>query len=150
LPNADFEEKEKERRKEREKAERAAEKEGRDAKRDSGGKEKERDKEKESRWRMSRSGHGNAAGQDPNAYADGEGLERRAQELGLDAALGVGGGRDAEALRRRFVCLDELEFAEMHDDVFIGFGSEQERDAFCDALPAAATTMSRGMTFKRR
>ncbi|KAL9091111.1 MAG: hypothetical protein Q9165_005038 [Trypethelium subeluteriae] len=125
LPNADFEEKEKERRKEREKAERAAEKEGRDAKRDSGGRERERDKEKESRWRMSRSGHANATGQDPNSYADGEGLERRAQELGLDAALGVGGGKDAEALRRRFVCLDELEFAEMHDDVFIGFGSEQ-------------------------
>ena len=136
LPNADFEEKEKERKKERERAERAAEKEGRaDVKRDSGGREKERDRDRDSasKWRMSRSGNPNVAAGgslDPNAYADTEELGRRAQELGLDVAVGIGGGRDAEALRRRFVCLDELEFAEMHDDVFVGFGSEQGESSF--------------------
>ncbi|KAI9692469.1 MAG: hypothetical protein M1822_006700 [Bathelium mastoideum] len=149
LPHADFEEKEKERRKERERAD----KEGRggsgEGKRDSGGREKDRDKENVSaRWRMSRSNHSTP---EIGAYGDGEELPSRAQELGLEKATGIAGGREAEALRRRFVCLElELEFAEMHDDVFVGFGSEQERDAFCDALPAAATSMSRGMTFKRR
>ena len=125
LPNADFEEKEKERKKEREKAEKAAEKEGRDGKRDSGGREKDRDKENAGRWRMSRSINPPPTALDSSGHADTEELGRRVQELGLDKAVGIGGGGDAEALRRRFVCLDELEFADMHDDVFVGFGTEQ-------------------------
>ncbi|KAI9705294.1 MAG: hypothetical protein M1820_005293 [Bogoriella megaspora] len=89
-----------------------------------GGKAREREREKESsRWRMSRSGaHGVEGRFDANGNVDGEEVGKRAQELGLNA-LG-GGAREAEVLRRRFVCLDELEFADMHDDVVVGFGSE--------------------------
>ena len=131
LPNADFEEKEKERRKERERAE----KEGRavvaDGKRESGGggggaggKEREKESSLTGKWRMSRASHSTP---DANAYtaAEAEELHNRALELGLDKAVGVSGAGEAEALRRRFVHLDDLEFADMHDDVFIGFGSEQ-------------------------
>ncbi|KAF2207243.1 hypothetical protein CERZMDRAFT_51515 [Cercospora zeae-maydis SCOH1-5] len=49
----------------------------------------------------------------------------------------------------RFVNLENLEYAEEHDDVTIGFETEQDRDRFAQALPAAAS-MSRGITLKRR
>lgn len=73
-------------------------------------------------------------------------------------------------LRNRFVNLENLDYAEEHDDITIGFDTEQgklmtdvlamltlhilidietDRDRFAQALPAA-TSVSRGITLKRR
>ncbi|KAK4552892.1 hypothetical protein LTR86_010024 [Recurvomyces mirabilis] len=54
-----------------------------------------------------------------------------------------------ERVRRRFVNLEGLEYAEEHDDIGIGFETEADRDRFAAALPAA-TTVGRLMTLKRR
>ncbi|KAK1079698.1 hypothetical protein LTR33_006172 [Friedmanniomyces endolithicus] len=54
-----------------------------------------------------------------------------------------------ERVRRRFVNLEGLEYAEEHDDITVGFDTEEARDRFSQALPAA-TTMGRGLTLKRR
>nr|POE62983.1 hypothetical protein CFP56_03886 [Quercus suber] len=56
---------------------------------------------------------------------------------------------DAQAVRRRFVNLEGLEYAGEHDDITIGFETEDARDQFAKALPAA-TTVGRLMTLKRR
>ncbi|EMC99802.1 hypothetical protein BAUCODRAFT_63453 [Baudoinia panamericana UAMH 10762] len=60
-----------------------------------------------------------------------------------------GGLPREEAVRQRFVNLEGLEYAEEHDDITVGFDTEEERDVFARALPAA-TTVSRGITLKRR
>ncbi|TKA74055.1 hypothetical protein B0A55_05775 [Friedmanniomyces simplex] len=54
-----------------------------------------------------------------------------------------------ERARRRFVNLEGLEYAEEHDDITVGFDTEEARDRFSQALPAA-TTVGRGLTLKRR
>ncbi|TKA25412.1 hypothetical protein B0A50_06279 [Salinomyces thailandicus] len=54
-----------------------------------------------------------------------------------------------ERVRRQFVNLEGLDYAEEHDDITVGFENEQERDRFAQALPAAAT-VGRGLTLKRR
>ncbi|KAF2481230.1 hypothetical protein BDY17DRAFT_325934 [Neohortaea acidophila] len=74
---------------------------------------------------------------------DGEG---RDEGKGGDAALGAG---VLERVKRRFVNLEGMEYAEEHDDVTIGFESQEDRDRFAQALPAA-TTVARGITLKRR
>ncbi|KAF2168525.1 hypothetical protein M409DRAFT_53188 [Zasmidium cellare ATCC 36951] len=51
--------------------------------------------------------------------------------------------------KRRFINLEGLEYAEEHDDITVGFETEQDRDRFAQALPAA-TSVSRGITLKRR
>ncbi|KXS97118.1 hypothetical protein AC578_2908 [Pseudocercospora eumusae] len=58
---------------------------------------------------------------------------------------------DSEEIRvkQRFVNLEGLDYAEEHDDISIGFDSEQDRDRFAQALPAA-TSVHRGITLKRR
>ncbi|KAI5359583.1 hypothetical protein Slin14017_G104850 [Septoria linicola] len=56
---------------------------------------------------------------------------------------------EEDRLKDRFVNLENLEYAEEHDDITIGFDTEQERDKFAQALPAA-TSVSRGITLKRR
>ncbi|EME83498.1 uncharacterized protein MYCFIDRAFT_94518, partial [Pseudocercospora fijiensis CIRAD86] len=52
-------------------------------------------------------------------------------------------------LKQRYVNLEGLDYAEEHDDITIGFDSEQDRDRFAQALPAA-TSVHRGITLKRR
>ncbi|KAK3111441.1 hypothetical protein LTR53_013309 [Teratosphaeriaceae sp. CCFEE 6253] len=54
-----------------------------------------------------------------------------------------------ERVRRRFVNLEGLEYAEEHDDVTVGFDTEEARDRFAQALPAE-TKVGRGLTLKRR
>ncbi|RMZ14656.1 hypothetical protein D0862_01964 [Hortaea werneckii] len=54
-----------------------------------------------------------------------------------------------QRIRRRFVNLEGLEYAEEHDDITVSFETEQERDRFAQALPAS-TTVGRGITLKRR
>ncbi|QIW98618.1 hypothetical protein AMS68_004136 [Peltaster fructicola] len=51
--------------------------------------------------------------------------------------------------RRRYVNLEGLDYAEEHDDVTIGFDTEDSRDLFTRALPAA-TTVGRMITLRRR
>ncbi|PVI05281.1 hypothetical protein DM02DRAFT_610880 [Periconia macrospinosa] len=41
--------------------------------------------------------------------------------------------------KRRFVCLDQIEYPGEHDDVLIGFDSVETRDRFAEALPSATT-----------
>ncbi|CAI6334709.1 unnamed protein product [Periconia digitata] len=41
--------------------------------------------------------------------------------------------------KRRFVCLDQIEYPGEHDDVLIGFDSAETRDRFAEALPSATT-----------
>lgn len=70
-----------------------------------------------------------------------------------------------KGVRRRFINLEGLEYAEEHDDITIGFEVEEgtlvargacstkltnvpDRDRFCEALPAATT--SRGISLMRR
>ncbi|KAF1364203.1 hypothetical protein EJ07DRAFT_100036 [Lizonia empirigonia] len=50
--------------------------------------------------------------------------------------------------KRRFVCLDEIEYPGEHDDILIMFDSAEARDLFADALPAA--TMERKFTVRRK
>ncbi|GIZ42911.1 hypothetical protein CKM354_000615900 [Cercospora kikuchii] len=61
------------------------------------------------------------------------------------------GKEEPEEVHRksRFVNLENLEYAEEHDDITIGFETEQDRDRFAQALPAAPS-ISRGITLKRR
>ncbi|KAK3725978.1 hypothetical protein LTR37_000126 [Vermiconidia calcicola] len=54
-----------------------------------------------------------------------------------------------ERVRRRFVNLEGLDYAEEHDDITVGFDTEADRDRFAQALPTAATR-ARGLTLKRR
>lgn len=49
---------------------------------------------------------------------------------------------------RRFVNLENLVYASEHDDVTVGFGKEEERDAFAAALPAGVSR--RTLTMRRR
>ncbi|KAI8932501.1 hypothetical protein NX059_010683 [Plenodomus lindquistii] len=51
-------------------------------------------------------------------------------------------------VKRRFVCLDEIEYPGEHDDILIQFDSAETRDRFADALPAAA--MERKFTVRRK
>ncbi|OTA15094.1 hypothetical protein BTJ68_15564 [Hortaea werneckii EXF-2000] len=44
-----------------------------------------------------------------------------------------------QKIRRRFVNLEGLEYAEEHDDITVSFDTEQERDRFAQALPASTT-----------
>ncbi|KAI4689834.1 uncharacterized protein J4E84_004014 [Alternaria hordeiaustralica] len=50
--------------------------------------------------------------------------------------------------KRRFVCLDEIEYPGEHDDILIMFDSAETRDTFAEALPAA--TMERKFTVRRK
>ncbi|RMZ68458.1 putative trans-sulfuration enzyme [Pyrenophora seminiperda CCB06] len=50
--------------------------------------------------------------------------------------------------KRRFVCLDEVEYPGEHDDILIMFDRAETRDRFADALPAA--TMERKFTVRRK
>ncbi|KAF1831279.1 hypothetical protein BDW02DRAFT_572200 [Decorospora gaudefroyi] len=50
--------------------------------------------------------------------------------------------------KRRFVCLDEIEYPGEHDDILIMFDSAETRNRFADALPAA--TMERKFTVRRK
>ncbi|KAL6704705.1 hypothetical protein ACN47E_007987 [Coniothyrium glycines] len=50
--------------------------------------------------------------------------------------------------KRRFVCLDEIEYPGEHDDILIQFDSAETRDRFAEALPAAA--MQRKFTVRRK
>ncbi|OCK74669.1 hypothetical protein K432DRAFT_409670 [Lepidopterella palustris CBS 459.81] len=52
-------------------------------------------------------------------------------------------------VRRRFVCLDVVEYPGEHDDIVVGFDTMAERDRFAEALPAA-TQIGRQITFKRK
>lgn len=54
-----------------------------------------------------------------------------------------------ERVRRRFVNLEGLDYAEEHDDITVGFDTEEDRDRFAQVLPADAT-VGRGLTLKRR
>ncbi|EMD64044.1 hypothetical protein COCSADRAFT_160290 [Bipolaris sorokiniana ND90Pr] len=51
-------------------------------------------------------------------------------------------------VKRRFVCLDEIEYPGEHDDILIMFDSAETRDCFAEALPAA--TMERKFTVRRK
>ncbi|KNG45241.1 hypothetical protein DDE82_001289 [Stemphylium lycopersici] len=50
--------------------------------------------------------------------------------------------------KRRFVCLDEIEYPGEHDDILIMFDSAETRDRFAEALPAP--TMERKFTVRRK
>ncbi|GAB7356421.1 hypothetical protein MBLNU459_g7193t1 [Dothideomycetes sp. NU459] len=54
-----------------------------------------------------------------------------------------------KGVKRRFVNLEGLDYAEEHDDITIGFERGEDRDRFCDALPSATTAKSH-LNFKRR
>ncbi|KAF1955138.1 hypothetical protein CC80DRAFT_113360 [Byssothecium circinans] len=51
-------------------------------------------------------------------------------------------------VKRRFVCLDQIEYPGEHDDVLIGFESSETRDRFAEALPSAMT--QKKFTLKRK
>ncbi|KAF2679904.1 hypothetical protein K458DRAFT_313060 [Lentithecium fluviatile CBS 122367] len=51
-------------------------------------------------------------------------------------------------MKRRFVCLDQIEYPGEHDDVVITFDSAETRDRFAEALPSA--TVSRKFTVRRK
>ncbi|KAF2032822.1 hypothetical protein EK21DRAFT_59863 [Setomelanomma holmii] len=51
-------------------------------------------------------------------------------------------------IKRKFVCLDEIEYPGEHDDILIQFDSKETRDVFASALPAA--TMERKFTVRRK
>jgi hypothetical protein len=53
-----------------------------------------------------------------------------------------------EKAARRFVNLEGLDYAQEHDDITVGFESQEARDDFAKALPAAAT--GKAFTFMRR
>ncbi|KAF2119719.1 hypothetical protein BDV96DRAFT_610605 [Lophiotrema nucula] len=50
--------------------------------------------------------------------------------------------------RRKFVCLDQIEYPGEHDDIVICFDSMETRDRFAEALPAAI--MERKFTVRRK
>ncbi|KAH6639294.1 hypothetical protein C7974DRAFT_306381 [Boeremia exigua] len=75
--------------------------------------------------------------------------------LPVDQRRGEGKMQKAEGrltgwvgVKRRFVCLDEIEYPGEHDDILIMFDSAEARDRFADALPAA--TMERKFTVRRK
>lgn len=51
-------------------------------------------------------------------------------------------------MKRKFVCLDVIEYPGEHDDIVISFESAETRDRFIEALPAA--TMERKFTVRRK
>ncbi|KAF9732683.1 hypothetical protein PMIN06_002860 [Paraphaeosphaeria minitans] len=51
-------------------------------------------------------------------------------------------------MKRRFVCLDQIEYPGEHDDMIISFDSQETRDKFAEALPSA--TVSRKFTVRRK
>ncbi|KAH8719149.1 hypothetical protein GQ44DRAFT_712607 [Phaeosphaeriaceae sp. PMI808] len=51
-------------------------------------------------------------------------------------------------IKRKFVCLDEIEYPGEHDDILIQFESAETRDTFAAALPAV--TMERKFTVRRK
>ncbi|KAL1589826.1 hypothetical protein WHR41_01779 [Cladosporium halotolerans] len=71
-------------------------------------------------------------------------------KFSLPAAISKGDEPSVEEkARRRFVNLEGLDYAQEHDDITVGFDSEEARDHFAKALPAA-TTVGRMITLKRR
>ncbi|KAF2488291.1 hypothetical protein BU16DRAFT_587070 [Lophium mytilinum] len=74
-------------------------------------------------------------------------VEERKGEGKIGQAEGKQGGW--AGARRRFVCLDVIEYPGEHDDVTVGFESAVERDRFAEALPAASQ-IGRQITFKRK
>lgn len=86
----------------------------------------------------------------------------------VDAKFTLPKEEEREEPKRLFVNLEGLEYAEEHDDISVGFEREDGmfdlclsftvlmltydavRDSFASALPAATTTVSRGLTMKRR
>jgi hypothetical protein len=93
-------------------------------------------------------------------------VEERKGEGKIGQAEGKRGGW--AGARRRFVCLDVIEYPGEHDDVTVGFDSAAgtypslalpppcdgkltivERDRFAEALPAASQ-LGRNITFKRK
>ncbi|KAF2815907.1 uncharacterized protein BDZ99DRAFT_406306 [Mytilinidion resinicola] len=74
-------------------------------------------------------------------------VEERKGEGKIGQAEGKQGGW--AGARRRFVCLDVVEYPGEHDDVTVGFESAAERDRFAEALPAASQ-IGRQITFKRK
>ncbi|WPH01653.1 Hypothetical protein R9X50_00450300 [Acrodontium crateriforme] len=54
-----------------------------------------------------------------------------------------------DGLRWRFVNLEGMEYAVDHDDITVGFETQEDRDRFAQALPAA-TSVTRMMTMRRR
>ncbi|KAF2996255.1 hypothetical protein E8E13_004171 [Curvularia kusanoi] len=75
--------------------------------------------------------------------------------LPVDQRRGEGKMQKAEGrltgwagVKRRFVCLDEIEYPGEHDDILIMFDTAEARDRFADALPAA--TMERKFTVRRK
>ncbi|UPX11997.1 uncharacterized protein EKO05_0002575 [Ascochyta rabiei] len=75
--------------------------------------------------------------------------------LPVDQRRGEGKMQKAEGrltgwvgVKRRFVCLDEIEYPGEHDDILIMFDSAEARDLFADVLPAA--TMERKFTVRRK
>ena len=107
----------------------------------------------------------------------GDGKSRKWAVKFVDAKFKLPARRDEkgevnqeELVRRRYVNLEGLEYAEEHDDISVGFDTEEgecsdcasvglvrpikltwcaERDRFAEALPAEAK-VSRGITLKRR
>lgn len=52
-------------------------------------------------------------------------------------------------MKRRFVCLDQIEYPGEHDDILIAFDDVETRDRFAKALPAAAQ-VGRKFTVRRK
>ncbi|KAF2278944.1 uncharacterized protein EI97DRAFT_223932 [Westerdykella ornata] len=52
-------------------------------------------------------------------------------------------------MKRRFVCLDQIEYPGEHDDILIAFDSVDTRDRFAEALPAV-TQVGRKFTVRRK
>ncbi|KAK4504414.1 hypothetical protein PRZ48_005330 [Zasmidium cellare] len=67
----------------------------------------------------------------------------------VDAKFTLPNEDNEDKLKRRFINLEGLDYAEEHDDITVGFETERDRDSFAQALPAA-TSVSRGITLKRR
>lgn len=51
-------------------------------------------------------------------------------------------------MKRRFVCLDQIEYPGEHDDMVISFDNPETRDKFAEALPSA--TVARKFTVRRK
>ncbi|CZT20784.1 uncharacterized protein RCC_06642 [Ramularia collo-cygni] len=68
----------------------------------------------------------------------------------VDAKFTLPKEEGREEPKRLFINLEGLDYAEEHDDISVGFEREEDRDRFAKALPAATTSVSRGLTMKRR
>ncbi|KAL2041996.1 hypothetical protein N7G274_005184 [Stereocaulon virgatum] len=65
----------------------------------------------------------------------------------MDAKFALPKGE--EDTTRDFVCLESPEYPGEHDDITIGFDSEQDRDRFGETLPAPVNKMSRIASLRR-